>query len=98
MTSEPSDYGEPDYSIIANNIHVRLCILDEADRVAGRPPQWQSLEEQVNLLDAYSDKTDIWYLAENILKDEKKLIERDRLSFKVKLTQNGRGQCGKRIE
>jgi hypothetical protein len=37
-------------------------------------------------------------LAENILKDEKKLIERDRLSFKVKLTQNGRGQCGKRIE
>lgn len=31
----------------------------------------------------YSDKTDIWYLAEYILKDEKKLIERDRLSLKL---------------
>ena len=97
MTSEPSDYRETDYSIIANNIHVRLCNLDEADRNAGRDPHWQSLEEQVNQLHAYSNKIDIWYLAEYILKDEKKLIERDRLSFKVRLTQKSREQCGKRI-
>lgn len=95
--SEPSDYGESDYSIIVNNIHARLCSLDESDRNLGLPSQWQPLEEQINHLDAYSDKSDIWYLAEYILKDEKGLIERDKSSFKVRLTKKGRKLCGKRI-
>jgi hypothetical protein len=33
-----------------------------------------------------------------LLEDKKKLIERDELSFKVKLTQKGRDHCDKRIK
>jgi hypothetical protein len=55
------------------------------------------LKVLVNHLDAYSDKTDIWYLAEYILKDEMNLIERKKSSFEVRLTKKGRDHCDKRI-
>ena len=97
MASEPSSYGTSDQEIIINHVHQYLCTLDEGDRAVDRDSQFQSLEELVKEIKAYSNVDDIWYLAEYILKDEKKLVERDKSSFKVRLTPEGRKQCGQRL-
>ena len=91
-------YNKSDYTVIANNIHRRLCELDKSDRNLGIDPKWHDLIQLVKKVNAYSDKMDIWYLVVHILKSKNKLIETDKSSFKVKLTKKGkkgRGLCDK---
>lgn len=90
-------YGSGDFEIIVNHVHQNLCTLDQGDRAVSRSVQWQDLEKLSGGLGAYSDKKDVWYLAEYILKDERELIERDKSSFKVRLTKKGRDLCGQRL-
>jgi hypothetical protein len=91
-------YGVSDYNIIANNIYERLCDLDKSDRNSGIDPKWHDLIPLIKKVNAYSDKMDVWRLAMHLLKDRKKLIERDTLTFKVKLTRKGRDSCNKRLK
>jgi hypothetical protein len=67
-------------------------------REAGAPPQWHDLEAIANQMRAYSYETEIWYLAEYMLYEERGFIERNPENFTVKLTQPGRDQCGHWIE
>lgn len=90
-------YGSGDFEIIVNHVYQNLCTLDQGDRAVSRPAQWQDLEQLSSRLGAYSDKEDVWYLAEYILKDERELIERDKSSFKVRLTKKGRDLCSQRL-
>jgi hypothetical protein len=64
---------------------------------AGIEPAWYDLKELMNEMDGYSSKTDIWYLADYILHDERKFIDRNKLNFTVRLTQLGRDHCGQKI-
>ncbi|HZA71198.1 MAG TPA: hypothetical protein VE548_16000 [Nitrososphaeraceae archaeon] len=97
MTSDVPLYSETDYTIIANNIYYRLCILDKEDIEAGLEPAWHDLKELMNEMDGYSNKTDVWYLADYILHDERKFIDRNKLDFTVRLTPRGREHCDQKI-
>ena len=90
-------YSSGNFEIIMNHVLHNLCTVDKEDRAVGAPAQWQDLEKLSGGLGAYSDKKDVWYLAEYILKDERELIERDKSSFKVRLTKKGRDLCGQRL-
>jgi hypothetical protein len=97
MTSEPSEYESLEFEPILNNVHHTLCDKDKRDRKAGRVPKWQSLEDIVKKMKGLSQTTDVWYLAEFMLRDQSGLIERHPKNFKVRLTQKGREQCDQRI-
>lgn len=40
---------------------------------------------------------EVWYMAEYMLQEERGLIERDPKDFRVRLTKEGRNQCGQRL-
>jgi hypothetical protein len=50
-------------------------VRDEEDREADRDPAWHNLEKVAKKMNGYDDKTDISYLAEYILQDERGFIE-----------------------
>lgn len=94
MTSESSEYESHEFESILNYVHHTLCDKDKRDnRKAGRVPKWQSLEDIVKKMKGFPQTTDVWYLAEFILRDQRGLIERHSKHFKVRLTQNGRERC-----
>jgi len=97
MTSEPSEYESFEFEPILNNVHRTLCDKDKRDRKAGRVPKWQSLEDIDKKMKGLSQTTDVWYLAEFMLRDQSGLIERHPKNFKVRLTQKGREHCDQRI-
>ena len=94
MTSEPSEYESHEFDSILNYVHHTLCDKDKSDRKAGRVPKWQSFEDVVKKMKGFPQKTDVWHLAEFMLRDERGLIERHSKNFKVRLTQSGRERCG----
>jgi hypothetical protein len=97
MAAEPSEYEPKDFETILNSVHHALCNLDKKDRKAGRKPKWQSLEDIVKKMKGFGITQDVWYLAEYMLRDERGLIERHPKNFKVRLTKEGREQCGQRL-
>jgi hypothetical protein len=97
MTSEPSEYESKDFENIINYVHHELCNKDKRGRKADKAPKWQSLEKIVKKMKGYPQTTDVWYIAEQVLKDERGFIERHPKNFKVKLTKEGRELCGQRL-
>lgn len=93
MTSEPSEFESRKFESILNYVHHNLCDKDKRDRKAGRVPKWQSLEDIIKKMKGVPQTTDVWYLAEFILRDQSGVIERHSKNFKVRLTQNGRELC-----
>jgi hypothetical protein len=81
-------YDSRDYAIIANNVFLQLCSLEEG---------WHDIRGLAENLGAYSDKDEVRYIAETVLVNMQ-YIERDPLSHGVKLTSLGRGNCRKGIE
>ena len=86
-------YSSGNFEIIMNHVLHNLCTLDKEDRAVGTPAQWQDLEQLSNKLKAYSDKRNVLYLADYILKNERGLIECNKSTLKVRLTQIGRELC-----
>ena len=86
-------YSSGNFEIIMNYVLHNLCTLDKGDRAVGTPAQWQDLEQLLNKLKAYSDKRNVLYLADYILKNERELIECNKSTLKVRLTQIGRELC-----
>jgi hypothetical protein len=93
MISGPSENESHEFESILDYIHHTLCDKDKRDKKAGRVPKWQSFEDIVKKMKGFPQKTDIWYLAEVLLRDERDLIERHPKNFKVRLTQYGRKRC-----
>lgn len=90
--------SEHDYDVVANYIHQKLCFMDKADIELGRPTAWHNLIELIRKNNAYPIRIEIMDMAEKILADEKKFIERDPGTFNVRLTQLGRDNCDKGID
>lgn len=76
-------------------VHRALCDKDKKDRRAGRVPIWESFEDIVRKMKGFPQTTDVWFLAEFMLRDQRGLIERHSKNFKIRLTQNGRERCGR---
>jgi hypothetical protein len=93
MTSEPSEYESREVESILNYVHHTLCDKDKRDRKTGRVPKWQPLEDIVKKMNGFPQTTNVWYLAEHMLRDQRDLFERHPKNFKVRLTQNGRERC-----
>ena len=93
MTSETSENVSHEFESILNYFHHTLCDKDKRDRKAGRVPKWQSFEDVLKKMKGFPQKTDVWYLAEVMLRDERGLIERHPRNFKLRLTKYGRERC-----
>ena len=94
MISEPSEYESHEFESILDYVHHTLCDKDKRDRKAGRVPKWQPLEDIVKKMKGFPQTTNVWFLAEYMLRDQRDLFERHPKNFKVRLTQNGRECCG----
>jgi hypothetical protein len=94
MTPEPSEHESHEFESILDYVHHTLCDKDKRDKKAGRVPKWQSFEDIVKKMKGFPQTTDVWYLAEFMIRDHRELIERHPKKFKVRLTQNGRDLCG----
>lgn len=95
--TERPPYDHKDYETIANNIFERLCERDKRDRESGKVANWHDLRGIVTKLRGFHVPTDVRALAEDILENEKKYMERDPHTFQVRLTELGRQNCGKRV-
>jgi hypothetical protein len=97
--NEKPPYDRSDDWVIANNIFHELCELDSNDRQSGNDPAWHDLRSLVReRLEAYHINEDVRQLAEDMLERERRFIERDPHTFKVRLTGQGRANCGKQID
>jgi hypothetical protein len=83
---------------MANHVFYALCKLDKEDRRLGRDPQWQDIVAPADEVRAIDDRIDVSYIAEEMLLDERRFIERDLHNANVRLTPLGRENCGKDIE
>lgn len=90
-------YNINDFATIANHVHQTLCSLDKGDRALGLTPKWHDLTELVSNIHGYHEPKKVRSLADFILNNYLKYIERKEENFDVRLTREGREQCNKRI-
>ncbi len=94
--NQPARYDDHDDGVIANNIFNELCRRHREDRNVGRPSAWHDITELAE--EAFDNKIDIAYLAEEHLLDRLHFIERDPKNQNVRLTESGRQKCDKGID
>jgi hypothetical protein len=80
-------YEDRDYAAIAEHVFHELC---------NRDPQSQDINTLANEVNGYNNKTDVANIAEQVLL-QLHFIERDPGNNNVRLTLQGRKNCGKGI-
>jgi hypothetical protein len=85
-------YDERDFATMAENIHHRLCSMDE-----GREPGWHDIMSLAVEVGAFENKSDVAYIAEAVLV-EMQYIESDPHTNNIRLRPLGRKNCGRGID
>ncbi|MGB6594674.1 MAG: hypothetical protein WA323_03600 [Candidatus Nitrosopolaris sp.] len=85
--AQQSKYNDRDQAIIANNVFLQLCQLDELDRMSNRDPQWHDIGPLADQVGAVDNKKDVAYIAEQVLLQHFHFIERVNNSHDVHKTQ-----------